>query len=179
MRSVAQKNLQQYKGFYNINGTAEQTSLPDASVDLITVAQAFHWFDLEKVKEEFKRILKTGGYVLLVWNVLQTDSPLMKAYATLKKSYEEKNVHPDQANADAIKIFFEPYPVTMHQISNIQFRNVEGIKGLLSSSSKLPMPGDERYIQMTNDVEALTNQYAENDLLKLEYETKLYLSHYN
>ena len=46
--------------------TAEQSGLPDASVSLITVAQALHWFDLERFFTEAKRVLEPGG-VLAVW----------------------------------------------------------------------------------------------------------------
>ena len=48
MRSVAQKSLANYTNFVSINGTAENTGLENESINLITVAQAFHWFDKEK-----------------------------------------------------------------------------------------------------------------------------------
>ena len=49
-------------------GSGEATGLPDNSVDLITVAQAFHWLDEEKFKAEAMRILRPGGKVAIVWN---------------------------------------------------------------------------------------------------------------
>jgi ubiquinone/menaquinone biosynthesis C-methylase UbiE len=45
---------------------AEQSGLPDASIDLITVAQALHWFNLDRFYGEAKRVLKPGG-VLAAW----------------------------------------------------------------------------------------------------------------
>src|SRR4030042_737804 len=62
------KHLKGIKNFTGIDASAENTTLPDGSVDFITVAQAFHWFDKEKAKTEFKRILKTGGKVIIIWN---------------------------------------------------------------------------------------------------------------
>jgi ubiquinone/menaquinone biosynthesis C-methylase UbiE len=50
-------------------GTAEATGLPDASADLVTVAQAFHWFDVPSALNEFKRILRPGGGLAIIWNV--------------------------------------------------------------------------------------------------------------
>ena len=51
-----------------VAGTAEATALPDHSIDLITVAQAMHWFDLGKTRAEFARILKRGGYCAILYN---------------------------------------------------------------------------------------------------------------
>ena len=176
MRSLAIKNLQHCKGFQSIEGTAEETSLTSNSIDLITVAQAFHWFEPEAVKQEFKRILQPGGYVLLVWNILQTDTPFLKTYAALKNKYAEQDAHPEQANPESVRQFFHPNPVLAHKIRNIQWRDAEGLKGLLLSSSKIPLPDDSRYANMITELETLSAQYAENGLLKMEYDTMLYLA---
>ena len=51
-----------------LDGTAEAIPLPDASVDAVVVAQAFHWFDADKALAEIDRVLRPGGGVALVWN---------------------------------------------------------------------------------------------------------------
>ena len=51
-----------------IDGTAEETGLPDHSFHLVTMASSFHWPDFHKATEEFQRILKPGGYFLSIWN---------------------------------------------------------------------------------------------------------------
>lgn len=175
MRAMAVKKLGQYENFTAIAGTAEQTSLRESSVDLIVVAQAFHWFNLAAVRKEFARILKPGGYVLLVWNMLQTNTPFLQAYAAVKEKYAEKNAHPDHANLENIRGFFAPRPVVTHQLRNIQWRDADGLKGLLTSSSKVPLPSESHYTDMMNGLEILARQYADNGLLKLEYETMLYI----
>ena len=68
MREGAERNLQKYPNFISINGSAEDTSLKNESIDLATAAQAFHWFDVENAKKEFKRILKPNGSVVIIWN---------------------------------------------------------------------------------------------------------------
>jgi SAM-dependent methyltransferase len=49
-----------------LNGTAENTSLPDASVDAVVVGRALHWFDLHRTMEEFRRVLRPDGWVIVV-----------------------------------------------------------------------------------------------------------------
>ena len=52
-----------------LEGTAEALPLPDASADAVTVAAAFHWFDIPRALDEFARVLRPGGALGLVWNV--------------------------------------------------------------------------------------------------------------
>ena len=68
MRKAAEQELGKYPNFISVNGTAENTTLNEDSVDFITTAQAFHWFDVERFRKECHRILRNGGKVFLVWN---------------------------------------------------------------------------------------------------------------
>lgn len=68
------------------NGTAEATSLPDASVDLVVCFQAFHWFDRERSLSEFRRILKPCGRLALVWNFWNFEDKFTKEYYYLIKN---------------------------------------------------------------------------------------------
>lgn len=51
-----------------VDGTAENLPLDDGSIDLVTVAQAFHWFDAVPALDEIGRVLVPGGWLALVWN---------------------------------------------------------------------------------------------------------------
>lgn len=55
-----------------VNGTAGDLPLPDASVDVVVCAQAFHWFASEDALTEIARVLKPGGRLGLVWNLRDT-----------------------------------------------------------------------------------------------------------
>src|SRR5712691_7831802 len=68
MRQAGEEYLASYDGFSSIEGSAESTTLADSSVDFITAAQAFHWFDPQAARREFARILKPGGWVVILWN---------------------------------------------------------------------------------------------------------------
>ena len=68
MREAGERLLEGYPRFQSVAGRAEATTLPEQSVDFVTAGQAFHWFDRNKAKAEFSRILKAGGWVVLAWN---------------------------------------------------------------------------------------------------------------
>jgi len=64
-------------------GTAERIPLPDASVDVVTVAQAWHWFDEPAAAAEVARVLRPGGTLGIVWNDRDEDVPWVGAYGAL------------------------------------------------------------------------------------------------
>lgn len=64
-------------------GTAESTGLPDASQQLVTAAQAWHWFDRDRATSEIVRILEPGGVVALVWNMLNVSIPWVHRYSRI------------------------------------------------------------------------------------------------
>src|SRR5258708_34875832 len=71
MRAAADRYLAGFHGFRSIKGTAENTGLPDDSVDFVIAAHAFHWFNQREAHREFARILKSSGYLALIWNERQ------------------------------------------------------------------------------------------------------------
>src|ERR1700733_7160637 len=74
MKRAGERFLADYPRFTSIAGTAEATTLPDGSVDIVTAAQAAHWFDGENARREFIRNLKPGGWLVLVWNDRRMDA---------------------------------------------------------------------------------------------------------
>ena len=76
VRSAADHALEHVPAYSSASGTAEQMPLPPQSVDLITAAQAFHWFDIKAARAECLRVLKPQGHVALIWNDRVTDLPL-------------------------------------------------------------------------------------------------------
>lgn len=85
MRGVAENELSGYANFHSVNGDATNTNLDDASVDFITTAQAFHWFDVQKFRAECDRILKDSGKVFLIWNVREEDAMNKELYQIYSK----------------------------------------------------------------------------------------------
>ena len=86
---------------------------PDASCDVVTAAQAFHWFDVDPTRREFQRILRPGGAVVLVWNIRRTDAtPFLREYEELLQRFalDYKKISAGWADEQAIARFFAPSP---------------------------------------------------------------------
>lgn len=74
MRKKAEERLAFREGFASVCGSDRDTTLPERSVDCVTVAQAFHWFDAKAFGKECRRILKPGGRVAIVYNTRDIDA---------------------------------------------------------------------------------------------------------
>ncbi|MDP8960826.1 MAG: class I SAM-dependent methyltransferase [Actinomycetota bacterium] len=66
-----------------LDGTAEDIPLLSGSVDLVTVAQAFHWFDVPAALAEIHRVLCPGGQLALVWNRRLLDEPIHRSVSAI------------------------------------------------------------------------------------------------
>jgi SAM-dependent methyltransferase len=66
-----------------LDGTAEELPLPDRSADVVTVAQALHWFDLDRALPEIHRVLRDGGWLALFWNMRDLDDPIQRGVEDL------------------------------------------------------------------------------------------------
>ena len=81
MRAAGERLLAKYANFTSLDATAENTTLADGSIDFVTAGQAFHWFNREKTRAEFARILRSNGWVVIVWNGYRPErTPLLKGY---------------------------------------------------------------------------------------------------
>ena len=111
MRDAAVRLLRGQSNFISVDGTSEATTLPDHSVDIVTAAQAFHWFDRVAARREFVRILKPGGWVMLIWNDRRTDStPFLRDYERLLQTYADDytQVNHREISDDIIAAFYAP-----------------------------------------------------------------------
>ena len=87
MRSAAEQQLSSYRKFTSSGGQSEQTGLADHSIDLVTAAQAFHWFNRDETMQEFVRILKPGGHVALIWNQRKLEQAFQKEYDAILRKF--------------------------------------------------------------------------------------------
>ncbi|MCB0711452.1 MAG: class I SAM-dependent methyltransferase [Ignavibacteriae bacterium] len=179
MREAAERLLNQFDQFRSVNGTAEATTLQDNSVDLIVAAQAFHWFDREAVKEEWQRILKPGGSVLLFWNSRRTDSsPFLQAYEemllTFGTDYQQIN-HQNISDEDILQ-FFYPMLVQKLRLYNEQQVDFDGLRGRLESSSYAPSADHPDYKPMIDRLSEIFAEYRQDGFVCIEYDLEVFIS---
>lgn len=177
MREAAERLLQKYSKFKSINAPAENTGLESYSLDYVLAAQAFHWFDIEKCKVEFKRILKPGGYVVLLWNDRKTEStPFLKAYEELlnKFSTDYQKVNHKNIDEKIFDNFFGKNNYKLKIFPNEQVFDYDGLYGRLMSSSYAPPQGHHNYEYMIKELKNIFEKYHESGKVVFEYETKLY-----
>lgn len=163
------------------DGHAENTKLPDASVDLVTCFQAFHWFNPEPTLKEFSRILNPQGKIALVWNDRDVDGEddfIREHDRIIKKASNDSPIHNrlDGKSYLQISSFFSR--VEHHLFPYQQALNLKGLIGLAMSASYLPQTG-KAHQKLIND---LTNLYQKHqnsqDLVYLKYKTSLYLAEF-
>jgi SAM-dependent methyltransferase len=177
MRAAAERSLAGYPGFRSINGAAEATTLPDQSVDLIVAGQAFHWFDRQRARSEFARILKPGGWVALIWNDRRTNStPFLREYEELLETcaLDYRAVDHKQVDAGAIGSFFEPDAFKSAVFENRQVFDFEGLKGRLLSSSYAPEPGHPGHAPMIERLDSIFHEHEKDGRVVFEYDTLVY-----
>lgn len=176
MREAAGEFLSHYDKFSAIDATAENTTLNEKSVDIITAFQAFHWFDNPEAKLEFKRILKKGGFLCLVWNERQLDSnEFLREYERFLVEYgtDYEKVRHDQITKESIEATFEK-PFSVFTLSNEQILDFEGLKGRLLSSSYMPSAADMRFGEMTKNLFVLFSRFEEKGKIRIQYDTNIF-----
>ena len=179
MRTTAESLLKDFDHFRSVVGTAEKTSLPESSVDFVTAGQAFHWFDREAAKQEFARILKSDGWVVLIWNARRVGStPFLREYETLLLRYGADYAKVRHENAEeGIEQFFPPHAMKSASLDNVQRFDFPSLKGRLCSSSYAPEPGDPNFNRMVADLQNIFDTHNENGVVNFEYDTRLYYGH--
>jgi ubiquinone/menaquinone biosynthesis C-methylase UbiE len=176
MRQAAESMLNSYTNFISIAGTAEETGLPEDSIDLIAAGQAFHWFEPVKTKAEFQRIAKRNCHAVLIWNERQVKSAFEQEYEKflLKYATDYAKVNHKNITDEKIASFFAPFTFKYRSFYNEQIFDFEGLKGRLLSSSYVPNEGHPAYHKMITDLNRLYEKYQVSERIKIAYETKVY-----
>jgi SAM-dependent methyltransferase len=166
--------------FHSVIGTAESTTLPDGSVDHVVAGQAFHWFDRDRACVEFARIIRPGGWLVLMWNSRRLDStPFLRAYESLLQRFgtDYREIRHTNIDAEALRPMFAGGEFTTRVLPNEQRFDLDGVRGRLLSSSYTPTPGDSRYEPMLRELERIFEANAEDGEIAFEYDVELYFGH--
>lgn len=179
MREVGERLLSSFANFVSVDGSAEATTLEPESVDFILAAQAFHWFDREKAKREFARILRREGWVVLVWNERRLDStPFLRDYENLllRCGTDYQDVRHENV-AGEIASFFAPETFQLRNLENFQHFDFDAFKGRVCSASYTPEPGHPNFEPMLLELEKIFEANNSQGIVTFEYDTRVYYGH--
>lgn len=175
MRRAAEAELGEEQRFHSVEGRAEATTLPDASVDLVTAAQAFHWFDADAASAEMRRILRgppRGGFVALVWNDRDlAGTPFLREYEALLVAHcpEYRALQGKSDTPAKFDALFGRGRWTRHVAKNAQRLDREGLVLRVRSASYAP--ADDA--ALARALEALFDRHAKDGAIEIPYTTAI------
>ena len=178
MRAAAESQLACEDRFTSVDGSAECTTLPDACVDVITAAQAFHWFSGESTHAEWSRVLRPRGLVALVWNVRNVAaSEFMSGYEGLLRDLgtDYAEVSHEGVDDGRLRELFGHGAFERLTFPNSQTFDLVGLVGRVESASYAPHAGHPNYGPMMERLRQLFEASQSNGTVAFQYETRLFI----
>ncbi len=174
MRRKADEKLSIYNGFTSVNGTADNTTLAKRSVDCVSTAQAFHWFNAETFKSECRRILKPGGKVIIVYNTRNENNSCNKALADICSRYcPEFHGFSNGMNERKCLDFFDN-ECKIFRAENNQTYNRQGFINRTLSSSYSLCETDNNFTDYLVEINKLFDYFSVHGTLTVPVSTVAY-----
>ncbi len=177
MYAAGEDFLHHYPNFAGVIGSAEDTTLAEHSVDFVTAGQAFHWFAPNAARTEFSRILKPGGWVVVIWNERLTDTtPFLRDYEALLHRFgtDYARVSDSYPRREQMLAFFRSASFQSHELPNFQEFDFAGLSGRLRSSSYAPAADQANFSQMMNELKHMFTAYQRDGIVRFDYRTRIY-----
>src|SRR5437667_5080460 len=177
MRQAGEEFLSSFPNFMSVAASAEATTLGDSTIDFITAAQAFHWFDPQATRREFARILKSHGWVVILWNDRRMEEArLTREYEGLLELFglDYKRVKGAYPARKDISGFFAGGTFSMRDLPNDQILDWDGFRGRLRSSSFAPTEDHPNYAPMMAELERISRAHQSDGFVRMEYSTRVY-----
>lgn len=172
MREILVDNFRDNNNLKIMATSAEDTKIPSNTIDLITVAQAFHWFAIEEFRKECERILKPQGNIFILWNKINMEDEIVKQMKEIDYKYtqqykEIKSVLEKEKMEHAINIFFKDKEYEEIVVRNdIQYDKETFIGYNLSKSYSLRSI-DNKYEEYVKSFEELFEKYQIDGVINI------------
>jgi ubiquinone/menaquinone biosynthesis C-methylase UbiE len=173
MRAACATLTSLYPQLRCLDGTAEATGLADHSVDLVTVGQAMHWFDLARTRREFTRVLSKKGWCAVLYNHRRMSGDAFHAgYENILIEFgtDYSTVRDSHLTEGRLTAFFAPNAMRSATFENSQQLTLEGVMGRILSSSYMPQPGNPRYEEMSRAAADLFTQNETGGHVRIDYD---------
>ena len=175
MRKKAEELLSQNSNFVSVDGNDLNMNIPDSSLDYITAAQAFHWFDVDGFKKECKRVLKPGGKVIIVYNFRDEGAACTKALKELRYKYSaEFHGFSNGISQEKCLSFFDGECDTFCGDNSQIYDRQSYINRVLSSSYSLK-ESDERYMGYLKDINKIFDSFSVENRISVPTKTVAYI----
>lgn len=174
MRGVAERVLSGFERVTVLNGDCENSGIADSSVDFITVAQAFHWFDSEKFRAESRRILKSGGQAVIIWNRRDYSFELAQKTARINEQFCDRRFGPESRRGEGGLATYFGGEYGRFECAHSIVYDLAGFLGRCLSSSYAPREGDSNYAGYTAALTELFNGYATGGSVRFPIKTIAY-----
>lgn len=179
MRSVLQEKAALYGGCESIAASAENTGISPNFLDLVTVAQAFHWFDKTTFAKECRRILKPSGRVAIIYNSRNTDTPMSRELYGINKKYCPRykgfSGGFDASDEKSFEDFFKDGFEIKSFSNDTVYNSARDFVGRCLSGSYALKKDDENYDSYVNELEQLFERFAEGGVLIERNDSVLYI----
>lgn len=171
MRREAERELGHIPGFNSVDGMAAATALEDQSVDAIACAQAFHWFNREDTRAEWRRILRPQGTVALIWNFIDTDHPIGRAYYEflVASGPSAREVIATSLATAQQNVLFPAGVGERYEVLHGQPMDWRGLLARVHSSSYLPKSDEPGYAAMLERLEDFFRRSADKETITLPH----------
>jgi ubiquinone/menaquinone biosynthesis C-methylase UbiE len=178
MREACKELEVSYSSLTCIDGTAESTTLPTHSVDVVMAGRAFHWFNHDQCRPEFLRILRPEGWVVLANLAWSTGTePLLRDFAQLRMKYGVDYAS-TVAKFDmdtACREFFANGEILSAEFPVIQKLRYEELEGQTLSISGMPMPGDPDHPAMQRTLREYFAQYQSGGTVRVPMDCTIHV----
>jgi SAM-dependent methyltransferase len=177
MREACDRYCGSFERYRSAEGTAESMPLAAASTDLVTAAQAFHWFDVERARAECLRVLTPRGKVALIWNDRDMTDPLHPALDEVFRAFGGEKWSALVAHEDrsGVPRFFADGHILSETFPHEHSIGADGLVSLAFSRSYMPerntVDGAAAEVRLRN----IFDRFAANGLVKVRYRTVLIL----
>lgn len=177
MRAILRAELGKYPSCSILGERAEATTLISKSIDIITAAQAVHWFDPKKARTEFYRILKPGGWIVFCRNY-GNNGELGEAL---------QGVFPSETDTETLMIgknkprsyYYGDGEYIRKEYSNQNQVNWEDFFGGLSTASFAPDEGSSLYEEFRQNAKRVFDKFSINNVIELKSVTEVYVGQIN